>query len=312
LGIQHAASVIRHALHHRLRLGGPWRRLLPGVYVAATGTPAIIQQEMAALLYAGQGSTITGLAAVRHYSIRGPVTEVIDVLMPASRRRRDAAFVRLHRTNRMPERVSRLGPLRYAPPARAVADAVRDLNSLRDIRTVVAAARPRGPRPVQDLVIELAAGSNIGSALFRKALTDVVGGIRSTAEGDLKDVLASSGLTMPLFNPMVYAGDEFIASPDGWWPELGVAVEVDSVEWHLSPADHARTLARGRRMAKYQMNVLRFTPKQLRTEPAQVVADIRAALEGARGRPPLNLRTIPAVTAPGVPVSPVPAGSVTR
>jgi hypothetical protein len=25
-----------------------------------------------------------------------------------------------------------------------------------------------------------------------------------------------------------------------------------------------------------------------------VVADIRAALEGARGRPPLNLRTVPA------------------
>jgi hypothetical protein len=100
-------------------------------------------------------------------------------------------------------------------------------------------------------------------------------------------------LPMPLFNAAVFAGDDFIARPDAWWPELGVAVEVDSVEWHLSPDDHARTLARGRRMGIHQLNVLRFTPKQLRTEPGRVVADIRAALEGARGRPPLALRTVP-------------------
>ena len=79
----HAAGVTRHGLQYRLRSGGPWRRLLPGVYVAATGTPTIVQREMAALLYAGRGSMITGLAAVRHYNIRGPATEVTDVLLPA-------------------------------------------------------------------------------------------------------------------------------------------------------------------------------------------------------------------------------------
>jgi hypothetical protein len=42
------------------------------------------------------------------------------------------------------------------------------------------------------------------------------------------------------------------------------------------------------------MIVLRFTPKQIRSEPAEVIIDIRDALEGARGRPPLNLRTVPA------------------
>ena len=44
------------------------------------------------------------------------------------------------------------------------------------------------------------------------------------------------------------------------------------------------------------MIVLRFTPKQIRSEPAEVKKDIRDALEGARGRPPLNLRTVPAST----------------
>jgi hypothetical protein len=214
-------------------------------------------------------------------------------LVSASRRRRDAAFVRLHRTTRMPRRSQQVGPVRYALLARAVADTARSLDDLRDVRAVVADAVQRGRCPVRDLSAELNAGPDIRSALFREALADVADGIRSAAEGDLKDLLARSGLPMPLFNAKVFSGQEFIAMPDGWWPKFGLAVEVDSIEWHLSPEDHANTLARGRRMAVHQINVLRVTPKQIRTEPAQLVAEIRAALEGARDRPPLNLRTVP-------------------
>jgi hypothetical protein len=289
-----AAGVTASALKHRLRHGGPWRTLLPGVYIALTGTPTTLQQEMAALLYAGSGSVITGPAALRCHHIRGTSSDLIDVLIPATRRRRDAAFVRLHRTTRMPERIWQAGPLRYASPARAVADAVRDMTSLREVRAVVADAVQRGHCEVQDLYAELSAGSVVGSALFREALTDVAEGIRSVAEADLKDLLVKSRLPMPLFNASVYDGDIFIASPDAWWPELGVAAEVDSHEWHMSPEDHARTLARGRRMGVAQIIALRFTPKQIRSEPAQVINEIRGMLEGARGRPPLNLRTVPA------------------
>ena len=157
-----AVGLTRHALRHRLRLEGPWQSLLPGVYLAATGSPTRIQQEMAAMLYAGPGSVITGLAAVRQHHIRGPVTELVDVLIPASRRRQDADFVRLHRTTRLPTRVWQLGPLRYAVPARAVADAVRDLTSLRDVRAMVADAVQRGHCRVPDLSEELSNGPSVG------------------------------------------------------------------------------------------------------------------------------------------------------
>src|SRR5260370_33044901 len=199
----------------------------------------------------------------------------------------------------MPERISPFGPLRYAPPGRAVADAVRDMTSLRDVRAVVADAVQRGSCEVRDLFAELAAGPNVGAALFRETLSDVADGIRSAAEGDLRDLLVKSGLPMPLFNPMVFAGDLFVAQPDAWWPELGVAVEVDSRQWHMSPEDHEMTLARGRRMGVHQIVLLRFTPKEIRAQPARVVEDIRRVLEGARGRPPLNLRTVPASEAKG-------------
>ena len=289
------AGLTRHALGHRLRPGGPWRVLLPGVYLAMTGTPTTLQQEMAAMLYAGSGSVITGTAALRCHHIRGVSSDLVDVLVPAARKRSDAAFVRLHRTTRMPGRTWRVGPLRYTLLPRAVADAVRGLTSLRDVRAVVADAVQRGDCQVLDLVAELTAGPNAGSALFREVLTDVADGIRSAAEGDLKDLLARSGLPMPLFNASLYdGGGAFVARPDAWWADLGVAVEVDSREWHMSPDDHAKTLARGRRMAKYQIIVLRITPKQIRSEPAEVIGDIRDALEGARGRPALNLHTVPA------------------
>jgi hypothetical protein len=287
-----AAGVTPSFLRHRLRLDGPWQGLLPGVYLAATGTPTLTQQEMAALLYAGRGSVITGLAAVRRHRIRGPATELIDVLMPASRKRQDTAFVRLHRTTRLPARVWQLGPLHYAPPARAVADAVRDLTSLRDVRAIVADAVQHSHCSVRDLCTELNAGPSQRSTLFREALTDVADGIRSAAEGDLKDLLAKTRLPIPLFNASIYDADgTFIAKPDAWWPEAGVAVEVDSREWHLSPHDHTRTLERQRRMAKHGLVVLPFTPNQIRKQPAAVIAEIQSALEN--GRPHPTLRTVP-------------------
>jgi hypothetical protein len=263
---------------------------MPGVYLAATGTPTIIQQQMAAMLHAGRGSVITGPAALQQHRIRGPAADLIDVLIPASRRRQNAAFVRLHRTTRMPKRIWRFGPLYYALPARAVADTVQGLTSLRDVRATVADAVQRGACTVQDLSAELDHGPSVGSKLFREALTDVADGIRSAAEGDLKDLLAKSGLPMPLFNASIYDNDgTFIARPDAWWPEKGIAVEVDSHEWHLSPHDHTRTLERQRRLAKRGILVLPFTPREIRTQPADVINTIRHALE--TGRRPQNIRT---------------------
>jgi hypothetical protein len=132
------------ALRHRIRSGGPWRVLLPGVYVASTGTPTVAQREMAAILYAGPGSVITGPAALVWHRIRGPRTQLVDVLIPEPRKRRDLDFVRLSRTSRMPNVLFPRGEVCYVPPVRAVADTVRGLRDLSLARAVVADAVQRG------------------------------------------------------------------------------------------------------------------------------------------------------------------------
>ena len=157
-----AVGLTNHALQHRLRPCGPWHSVLPGVYMTHAGAPTYGQQEMAALLYAGPGSVITGSAALRCHHIRGAPSELVDVLVPVARQRRDASFTRLHRTTRVPERVWSFGPLRYALPDRAVADTVRTMTSLRDVRAIVADAVQRGRCQVRQLASELAAGPKVG------------------------------------------------------------------------------------------------------------------------------------------------------
>jgi hypothetical protein len=69
-----ACGMTPAALRHRVRPGGPWQTLLPGVYLANTGTAGRPQLDMAALLHAGSGSVLSGLAALSRHGLRVPRT----------------------------------------------------------------------------------------------------------------------------------------------------------------------------------------------------------------------------------------------
>jgi very-short-patch-repair endonuclease len=289
-----------NAMQRRVRAGGPWQALLPGVYFGLTGAPNLLQKEMAALLYAGPGSLITGPTALMHHGLRSPVVlETVDVLVPISRHRINTGFVRLHRTARMPARCVSSGPLRLAAVPRAVADTARLLGEARTVRAVVADAVQRKWCTVADLATELREGPIRGSAMFRSALGDVAEGIRSVAEGDLRKLIRAARLPTPLYNASLFIGDDFLAKPDAWWPEAGVVVEVDSYEWHLSPADADRTRKRHDRMIAAGIYPMHFSPRQIRTEGAEVVRLIKKALERGRQCPPLPILTIPCPESPG-------------
>jgi hypothetical protein len=282
------------ALRHRIRRGGPWQVLLPGVYVSSTGVPTTTQREMAAVLYAGPGSAITGPSALVWHRIRAPRTPIVHVLVPEPRRRRDVGFVRLSRTSRMPRLLFPQGEVCYVPPARAVADTVRGVQDLGRVRAIVADGVQRGIVRVQQLADEIADGPVRGSACLREVLQEVAEGVRSSAEADLRTLIKRERLPDPMYNPRLYAGDSFIAMPDAWWPHAGVAAEVDSREWHLSPRDWERTLARHARMGAHGIVVLHFPPRRLRAELGAVAAEIRSALAAGQSRSRLDIRALAA------------------
>jgi hypothetical protein len=287
-------GMTRRQLDRRVRPGGPWQRLLPGVYLTVTGTPTRRQLEIAALRYAGPGSAITGLAALRRSGVRVPDHSVITVLVRRGRTRVDQAFVRVRPTTRMPEYVLVDGPVQFTMVARAIADAAREVPSFRDFRALLADSVQRRRCKIDVLARELADTPRKQSSWLRQALAEVADGVRSVAEGDLRDLIIRAGLPRPMFNARLFVADEFLGTPDAWWPDAGVAAEVDSREWHLSPEDWERTLARHARMIGYGILVLHFTPHQVRTQPDWVVAEISSALGAGRQRPALGVRARPA------------------
>src|SRR5262249_2176180 len=145
---------------------------------------------------------------------------------------------------------------------------------------------------VRQLADELAAGPVRGSGLFRSVLAEVAEGIRSPAEGDLRDLIKRSGLPRPFFNPSLFLDGRLLAKPDAWWPEYGVAAEVDSREWHLAPDDWEATMRRDGRLTAPGIRVLHFSPRQLRTQPNRILHCIAAAFRP--GRPAAGVVTVPA------------------
>jgi hypothetical protein len=279
-----------HGLRWRIRAGGPWQRLLPGVYLTVTGEPTQAQREVAALLYAGQPSIITGPAALRRHKIRGPAAATVDVLVPAGCERASREFVATHRTRRMPRSWTVDLALRYALPARAVVDTASALTGLAEARTVVASAVQQRQCTIDQIADELRERRGPGHALLRAVLAEVADGTGSAAEGDLRDLIGSSGLPTPHYNPTLFLDGKFLARPDAWWPQAGVAVEVDSKEFHLLPEDWEQTMRRHRRMSAAGLSVLHLSPRQLRTEPRQVLSDIAAALHAGRPAPRVTMR----------------------
>lgn len=245
---------------------------------------------MAALLYAGDGSLITGQAALRYYKISVPDAHRIDVLIPAGRHVSSRGLVVVHRTMRMPRLAAGYGPIHFVSAERAVADAALGLTRLGDVRAAAAGAVQPGWCTVAALAGELDAGPRRGSGLLRVALAELADGVRSAAEGDLRTLIRRARLPAPQFNSRLYLDGQLIAVPDAWWPRAGLVVEVDSREWHLSPADWERTMRRHALLTALGILVLHFSPRQIRTEPDVVIAAIRSAVQTGSPVPSLTTR----------------------
>jgi hypothetical protein len=250
---------------------------------------------MAALLYAGPRSLITGSAAVRRHRLSVPGPNLVDVLIPWADRRQSTGFVRVHRTRRMPARRYRVGTIRFTKAPRAVADAARSLTRFDDVRHVVCDAVQRRVCTVAELTEELRGGPAAGATLFREALAEIGDGVRSVAEGDLRVLILDSDLPRPMFNAQLFDADGiFIATVDDWWQEAGVAGEVDSHAYHLSAEDQDRTTERHDRLVAHGIFPLHFPPKRIKTDPAGIISDLRSAIEKGLRRPPLPITALPA------------------
>ncbi|WP_250556468.1 hypothetical protein [Pseudonocardia lacus] len=292
----HQCGFARSTVTYRCRSGGPWQLLLPGIVLLHNGPPTRADRRRAALLYCGEReggppgrgcrAVLTGLDALELHGMRrmpspsGPV----HVLVLAEVRRAGCGRLLVERTERLPDPGSARWPI--APVARAALDFSRRSRDRSVVRALLAEAVQRGLCDVPELVAELEAGSGRGSALPREVLAEVGAGVRSPAEAEARALVLRSGLPEPLWNPRLH--DErgrFLAMPDAWFGDVGLAWEIDSLEWHLGPSDYAATVDRRNRLMTAGAVVVHHLPRDVRHHPARVLADLRANYARAAQRP---------------------------
>ena len=286
----------RSTIAHRCRPGGPWQSLCPGVVLLHNAPPVRDDRRLGGLLHAGPGAVITGLDALELHGMRriprpsGPV----PVLVAPQRRVVGHGLVVVERTTRLPA-AQRSARWPVAPLPRALWDFARDVRDRDQIRSAVAEGVQRRLCTPADLAAELAAGNQRYVTLPRAVLEEISDGVRSVAEAKARQLVLHSALPRPLWNPTLVDArtGRFIAVPDAWFDEVGLAWEIDSKEWHLSPDDYEQTLARRVHMTAEGIWVVSHTPAQV---DAGALMDLTRNLEQAGRRPRPAIRAIPAPT----------------
>lgn len=282
-----SVGVAASTVAHRTRpVGGTWQRLLPGTVLLHRGTPTPAELIAAAGLYTGAGAVLTGLTSLRLQGLRRvPVTSKVHVLVPEPRRRTSTGYVVCERSERMPTPIM-VGGAPCAPIPRALVDASRHVEDLSSVRALTAEAVQRRLAAGSALLGEIREGQRRRTARIRLVGEEIVGGIRSAAEAEVRQFLTSSGFPHALWNhDLLTPQGHFIGCPDAWFDEAGVALEVDSREWHLDPTGWERTQQKRARFARFGVPTIPVTPRRLRHERESLATDIWGALRQAATSP---------------------------
>ncbi|MDL5154878.1 hypothetical protein [Actinomycetospora termitidis] len=269
------------------KAGGMWWHPLQGLVALVRGVLTVHQRLVAALLVAGDEAMVTGLAACRLYGLdRVPDHDQVHVLIPHEQRRRSEGFLLVERTSRLPPNPVVRDGIRCAPLVRALVDAARRLMRIDEVRALLCEAVQRRMVTVVALRAELEAGSGRGAALVRQVVVELEDGIRSAAEGWLREMVRA----MPEFTAIRWNvalrlpnGQKFVA--DGFLDGVALAIELHSFAHHADLATFDATMRRQAEMIAAGIVVVPVTPRELRDDPAAVRRKLRDALEQARLRP---------------------------
>lgn len=267
-----ARGVTNHAITTRCRPSGPWQRVLPGVVLMTAIRPTRRQRLRAAIAYAGPGSVISGVDAMRAHDIDVPLPPDVLVLAPAERRLASRSYLTVERTTRPPDPTVRAG-LPYAPLTRATLDVARRAADGDQLRTLLMAVLDTCGVP--ELRAELDLGSQRGSAAVRALLKpDLADTAEIVPEAVTlaKRLLRDTALPPPQWHQPVHDDTGMLLGvPDMWWPEVRLA-------WDVCPQTRHHD---SRLWSAAGVALHRTDPHRLSTAPAAVTDELIAAFASA-------------------------------
>lgn len=265
----------------RLRKAGRLHRVLPGVY-ASVPTPLTAEQQLIAVrLYCGQDALVAGSTALQRHGFRYvPDDDQVDVLVRPTCRRRSTGWVRLHRTVRPDESPIEHGLFAICSIPRAIADYARWRRDLPSLRAVTAEAVQAGLCSVAQLRQELADGEVQYRRSLERVVEELEAGVRSAPEAELRDLVCTSAvLPVGSFNHDVHLDGHWLFTPDLWYTDAQLAVEVDSREFHAHPVGWQHTLDRHNSVEQHGIAVIHLTPTRLRRNPQASLRTIENAYQ---------------------------------
>lgn len=273
----------------------PWRQLLPGVFLLHPGPATSEERLHAALLYAerrGNGEAmITGLAALALYRFSSVPALLalshIDVLVPGTRRLRSTGDVRIVRAH-VPPRSQEVTGLPVAPVARAVADAVAQLADAGTVRRLLSEAVRAGHCEPGAVVRELTVARLLNRPHVVDAVESLLAEGRAIAEDRLYRIVRGFELPEPVWNvDLRLPGGPHLGGVDAFWPEQGVALEIDTRAPRQGEDEQWSESVRKREtLERLGITVLYVTPRKLRDWPEQQAAVVRTALTAAAADEP--------------------------
>jgi very-short-patch-repair endonuclease len=270
----------------RLRLGA-WQQLHPGVYATYTGEPPRLATLWAAVLRSGSGAVLSHHSAAELSGLISAPGPLVHVTVPAGRRVRGVAGVRVHRSNRIA--IARHPSL--LPPRTRIEETVVDLTqgarTFEDAFHWLSLACGRRLTTVERLRAAVADRKKVRhrDALLQ-ALVAIADGTHSNLEHRyVQRVERPHGLPVPHRQApiTIRRGRRYL---DNLYREFGMAVELDGRAAH-TVEERWRDLHRDNASAGLGIITLRYNWADVTERPCDVAAEVATVLQqrGWDGRP---------------------------
>jgi very-short-patch-repair endonuclease len=280
------SQALRHLsrgdVRHRLSTGR-WQQVHRSVFVAHSGPVSPHQRSWIAVLAVGDHAVLAGITAARAWGLRGYGGTTVHLLVPATRKPvRVPADVRVHRTTVLDERdlLAAGRPIRTRMP-RSLIDAAQWAGSDTEARAIIAAGFQQRLVRGDDVIDAL---DRLPRARRRRLIAstaaDAAGGAHSLAEIDFLELCRANHLPEPSRQVVRRDATGRRRYLDAYFDQWRVHVEIDGGQ-HLDPRQAWLDMQRQNDVWIAGDRLLRFPAWALRTEPAAVATQVRAALISA-------------------------------
>lgn len=285
-----AAGFTRAAVRHAAKRD--WQQVRPGVYAAHRGPLDAEARLAAAALWSGPHAVLTASVALHRHGLEQAATDEALFLVPATARSRQDGRVRTVRTSR-PVRVAlQLGCVMVASVERSLVDlANHGSTSADDLKALTLSILQRRQTTCERLEAELRAAPRTGTEPVRRAVELFARGAWSMPEAAFGD-LAAQAPDLPTMRQNVTLrtpDGELLGTPDGFFPDAGVAVQVHSRQFHSGYAEDgtdlwSATVEGDGVYAEQDVICIGITPRSIHQRPEQTLERIRTVVLRNVGR----------------------------